>query len=120
VDWAIAPYPPRMSTSKDTWFGGRPDFINPFARDSASEMRVVQRTQSPCEHKGHARRERDRTQEGATRPPSKGPKIDPKPGPRERSERPAPVRLPAQVGHERAARDVDMANMRDSPREAPR
>src|SRR5205807_360055 len=89
---------------RDTWFAGRPDLINPFrTRTQASEIRVVHRTPVPARTRATlVAKAGPYPKRAATRPPSKGPKIDPKPwtalkAPRARARPPSGARWDTSV-----------------------
>src|SRR5713226_7670340 len=110
VDWAIAPYPPRMSTSNRNPVSqeDRTSLIL-FAR--VSGVRDSRRPEYPGtgEYERHARCERGPVSEDSGHEaPEQGPEDRPEPLDRvERSEGPRPSALRCQMRHERAARDVD-------------
>src|SRR5436309_3170124 len=110
VDWAIAPYPPRMSTSKGHLVRRKtgPHYFFFQAEDGIRDSRRPQDA-GTCKDKGHARREREPVpEEGGNEASEQGPENRPEALDRvERSEGPRPCAIRRQVGHERAARDVD-------------
>src|SRR5439155_10699409 len=110
VDWAIAPYPPRMSTSKGHQVRRKTGPHYSFSHED-SGVRDSRRPQEAgtCKDKGHARREGGPiSEEGGHEASEQGPEDRPETLDRvEGSQGPRPCAFRRQVGHERAARDVD-------------
>src|SRR5438132_9977677 len=110
VDWAIAPYPPRMSTSKGHLVR-RKTGLHYFFFQAEDGVRDSRRPEDagPCEDKGHARREGGPVpEEGGHEASEQRPEDRPETLDRvEGSQGPRPCAFRRQVGHERAARDVD-------------